>query len=252
MPSDDPLIPATRELMLESGGPDWREGALKRVSELTTLSEWVRESDPSLAQIHTMAIDSYLKAATTAAESRRFLPRSRPRSVTERIQGNLDAAEVGLLGIAPPDYLFDQLPGILAYVRRYLVPMDPRREELERVAHNMNMERDGTVRRGGKQRDFDTKKQQVEEVRRAIVTAVRGASSARLREGARVHSFKNIVRVTAVLMTLLAIGVAVAGWLKPTLMPICFVFERFGEAGLFAQLPSHCRSRPARLRPSIT
>lgn len=59
---------------------------------------------------------------------------------------------------------------------------------------------------------------------------MRAASSAALRERVRLRNFRNVVVVTTVLMTLLAIGVAVTGFLSPTLIPLCFAPEASGEA----------------------
>ena len=55
-----------------------------------------------------------------------------------------------------------------------------------------------------------------EEKRGRIVTAVRGASSAALREQLRVASFRNVLVATTVVMTLLAITVAVIGFIAAT------------------------------------
>jgi hypothetical protein len=52
-----------------------------------------------------------------------------------------------------------------------------------------------------------------------IVTAMRAASSASLREQVRVRSFRNVLLVTTAVTTLLAIVVAMVGWLYPTLIP---------------------------------
>ena len=55
-------------------------------------------------------------------------------------------------------------------------------------------------------------------------------SSAALRERVRLRSFRNVVVVTGVLMTLLAIIVALAGVFNPTLIPLCFAPEEAGQA----------------------
>ena len=51
-----------------------------------------------------------------------------------------------------------------------------------------------------------------------IVTARRAASSASLREQVWVRSFRNVLLVTTAVTTLLAIVVAMVGWLYPTLI----------------------------------
>ena len=47
---------------------------------------------------------------------------------------NLDAAEVHILNIASADYLLGQLPSLLRDVQCHLLPGDPRRQEVERIA----------------------------------------------------------------------------------------------------------------------
>src|SRR4029450_5321146 len=69
----------------------------------------------------------------------------------------------------------------------------------------------------------------LEEERGKIVTTVRAASSAALREHVRLRSFRNVVVVTAVLMALLAIGVAITGFFRPTLIPLCFAPQEAGK-----------------------
>jgi hypothetical protein len=79
-------------------------------------------------------------------------------------------------------------------------------------------------------RDLAEKKRIIEAERGKIVTTVRAASSAGLREHVRLRSFRNVVVVTAGLMTVLAIGVAVMGFVRPTLIPLCFAPEEAGVA----------------------
>jgi hypothetical protein len=59
---------------------------------------------------------------------------------------------------------------------------------------------------------------------------MRAASSAALREQVRVRSFRNVLVVTTFLLALLAIGMAVAGWISPTMIPLCFAPEESGQA----------------------
>ena len=60
----------------------------------------------------------------------------------------------------------------------------------------------------------------INDERRKISTIVRDASTEALCEHVRLRSFRNIVVATAVFMTLLALGIAIAGMVKPTLIPI--------------------------------
>ena len=66
------------------------------------------------------------------------------------------------------------------------------------------------------------RKQVVQEERGKIVTTVRAASSAKLREQVRVWSFRNVLVLTIVSMMLLATVVALVGLRSRTLIPLCF------------------------------
>ena len=66
--------------------------------------------------------------------------------------------------------------------------------------------------------------------RDAIVAATRAASSAALREQVRLRSFRLVLAITTLAMTLLALGVALTGFVKPTLIPLCFAPEEAGQA----------------------
>jgi hypothetical protein len=59
---------------------------------------------------------------------------------------------------------------------------------------------------------------------------VRAASSAALREHVRLRSFRNVVVITAIALALLATGVAITGFFRPTLIPLCFAPEESGKA----------------------
>ena len=61
-----------------------------------------------------------------------------------------------------------------------------------------------------------------QEDRETIIAVVRAASSAAEREQQRIRSFRTIVAVATLLLTVIAGLVALLGALKPTLMPICF------------------------------
>jgi len=144
---------------------------------------------------------------------------------------NLDAAEADLLNIAPPDYVLGQMPSMLQHVRCHLVSSDPRRQALERIARRLGVnDPDQSVLAAPQMFPIDQRRCIVNEERGQIVTAFRAASSASLREQVRLHSFRNVVVVTTFVMTLLAIGVAITGWLYPTLIPLCFAPEEAGAA----------------------
>jgi hypothetical protein len=225
------------------GGPlpiAWREGTLTRAKELEALRAWVladdhcREHPDALAD----AIPCHLEAARAAAklsdlDPKRRIPRLlRRASLLERAQSNLDAAEVQLLNIAPNTYVLGQMPCLLRHVQCHLVPSDPRRYEFERLARKLGIVDPShpNFPDDYKEPSLVEKLKLVEDERGTIVTVVRGASSASLRELIRLRDFRTVIMVTTAAMTILAIGIVVVGWLRPTAIPICFAPEEAGQA----------------------
>jgi hypothetical protein len=241
------------------GGPvrvAWREGTLTRAAELEALCDWVmagnsRKNDESRQndEILVSAIRRHLVSARQAAWRAELdppkwfrIPRGGP--LIERAKSNLDAAEAQLLNIAPPGYILGQMPGLLRHVQSHLPPSDPARQEFGRIAQRLGIkdpdhpllqtpgmkDPDHPLLQDAEDRDLAEKKRIIEAERGKIVTTVRAASSAGLREHVRLRSFRNVVVVTAGLMTVLAIGVAVMGFVRPTLIPLCFAPEEAGVA----------------------
>jgi hypothetical protein len=142
-------------------------------------------------------------------------------STLGRALSNLDAAEASLLRVAPDSYLAGQMPSLRNHVQRHLEPDDPRRRELERLAGRL-----GPDHPGARAAELSAI---TEQERNAIVASVRAASKAALREQLRVRSFRNVLLVTSMVMTLLAVGVAVLGFINPSAVPLCFQPEKGGQ-----------------------
>src|SRR6476659_2143687 len=222
------------------GGPvpvAWREGTLTRAYELEALCNWVtlknpRDSDCPLVT----AIKCHLDAARQAARAQQPDPRKRFRifrngSLIERETSNLDAAEAQLLNLAPPDYVLGQMPSLLRHVQRHLRSTDPGRQEFERIARSVGInDPDHPSSQNRADQDRNEKKATIDNERGTIVATVRAASSECLREQLRLRSFRNVVVITAMLMALLAVGVALTGVFNKTLVPLCFAPEESGEA----------------------
>jgi hypothetical protein len=222
------------------GGPvwvAWREGTLTRAAELEALSVWVRSRDPQRGDdVLVTAIQRHLEAAREAARVEKLNPRRRFRvfrngPLIERATSNLDAAEAHLLNLVPPEYILGQMPCLLRHVRCHLPSTDPRRQEFEVIAERLGIKDPYRPQPpNGMPSSTEEKLATVQEERRKIVTIVRGASSAALREHVRLRSFRNVVVVTATFMTLLAIAVAAMGFLQPASIPLCFAPEEAGVA----------------------
>jgi hypothetical protein len=219
----------------------WREGTLTRAKELEALCAWVtakgsRETDAGRNNDEALknAIALHLDAARQAARAEKLHPPKRFRifrngPLIERAMSNLDAAEAHILNLAPTGYVLGQMPCLLRHVRCHLPPTDPARQEFERIAQRLGI-KDPDHPQNPKELTHDEKLKTVGAERGKIVTTVRAASSAALREHVRLRSFRNVVVVTAVAMAVLAIGVAATGFFRPTLMPLCFAPEESGQA----------------------
>jgi hypothetical protein len=216
------------------GGParaPWRESALLRAKELESLCAWViRNHHPEHSDALTKGIEQHLKAARQAAEHKNPFCVPGKSSLVERAMGNLYAAEALLLNFAPAQYLLGQLPSLLNHVQRHLKPTDPRRQGLERIAQQLGVHgvQDSSPQNSA-QKLLDDKEHTIVEERGRIVTAMRGASSAALREQRRVRSFRNVLVGTTLVMAVLAVGIAMLGFFSPTMIPLCFQPERSGE-----------------------
>ena len=179
---------------------------------------------------------------TPMDSSRRFQIRifcyGRYGSLIERARSNLDAAEAHLLTLAPNSYILGQMPCLLNHVQCHLPPTDARRQEFERIAQKLGItDPDHPLLQKGKDSSPADKEAIVKAERRKIVNIVRAASSAALREHVRLGSFRNVVVITAMLMALLAIGVAITGFFRPTLIPMCFAPQEAGEVTVVC--PTH-------------
>jgi len=230
-PHDEPYT-ATAQPIEGPVRVSWREGTLTRAKELESLSAWVwRDHKPQNVEDLKKAIDLHLQAARDAAKYKRpWFRTSANGSLIERAMSNLDAAEADLLNVAPPQYLLGQMPSLLAHVQRHLDRNDPRRQEFERIAQKLGVkDPDHPLAQNVEEQELDAKKEKIKKERGKIVSAVRGASSAALREQLRVRSFRSVLVATTLLMTLLAVGVAVMGLVSPTTIPLCFQPEKSGQ-----------------------
>jgi hypothetical protein len=245
------------------GGPvsrAWREATLTRAKELEALCAWVLANNPqSNSDVLAKAILSHIEAARDAAKATRSLNKLRVfrnALLFERAMTNLDAAEVHILNVASAEYMLGQLPSLLRDIQCHLIPTDPRRQELERIAKALGVNDPDRpqARNGNPPVDPATT---IQQERGKIVTAVRGARSVALREQVRLRSFRNVVVVTTVLMFLLALGVGFLGVRSPTLIPLCFAPEEAGRAVVVcptqqSQSFSTARDAGAQAQPTTT
>lgn len=221
------------------GGPvctGWQEGTLTRASELEALtaSVWLEctglGQNSGNAEDLRAAVARHLKAARDAADHKTSLRRPYKSSLIERASSNLDAAEAHLLHLAPAAYVLGQMPSLVNHVQRHLAPTDPRRQNLEYLAARLGVKGPGPVaRRNVEEMTRAAKLEEIDLQRGAIVSAVRGASSAGLREQLKLHNFRNVVVVAILASTLLAVVLGFIGFMSPTTLPLCFQPESAGQ-----------------------
>jgi hypothetical protein len=134
------------------------------------------------------------------------------------------------------------MPSLLNHVQAHLLRTDARRQEFERIAQKLGIkDPDHPLLQKEKEPSPEDKQATLKDKRRTIINIVRAASSAGLREHIRLRSFRNVVVITAALMLLLAIGVAITGFFRPTLIPMCFAPQEGGVVTVVC--PTH-QSQP--------
>ena len=192
----------------------WREQVLTRITYLTALAEWIRRQDAPIgsggpgAQAKTAldeGIERHLAAARRATEDHSASPvRGASGSAMESAQGSVHAAEELLLRRAPASYIKGRLPDIHSDVRKHLAANDPRRIRLEKLCQtHPDVPMD-------------------ESARENIVASMAAAHSKSRKEFARVRSFRNVLLVTALILILISVALAVLGWFRPKDLALCF------------------------------
>jgi hypothetical protein len=110
-------------------------------------------------------------------------------------------------------------------VTRHLAPSDHRRRQLEQLGRRVGVCSPGDAA----EERLPTAEQQralVAAESLTIATASRAAGSAALREQMRLRSFRNVLIVATVLLTLLAATLCLIGLRSPTSLPLCFAPEQ--------------------------
>ncbi len=192
------------------GGPtgaSWREDALARIAELRMLTVMARARTTETATVAdemAATIRRHLDTAEREALARASGRAGLAGADVTRVLTNIHAAEADLLRLAPIDYLFGQLTTLQAYAREHLPARDPRRLALEAIVVSAS---------GGKLEEHQ---------RGVLVAAAREANAEARREVTRVRSFRNVLLVTALMLALAAVGVALLGILEPSALPLCF------------------------------
>ena len=192
----------------------WREHALTRVAEHRFLLIWMRSQMADVNRAALEAIETHLDAAEKAAEGSSQRGWKKIRSglsgaSVERARSQIDAAESELLRLAPDSYLLGQLPSLVAHVSCHLTATDPRRLRIEEIYERHlkgGVAGDGSAPLARVQEPPAGRLEPVE--RDAVVASVREASAQARREVTRVRSFRNLLLMAALFLTLGAVGMA--------------------------------------------
>jgi hypothetical protein len=179
----------------------WMEQALARIAEQRFVVDLLR-SQPGGAQAFNdevlRTIDDHWEAATSAVTMR-----FRRGAAVERVVSHLDAVDSEILRLGPPSYVYGQLPGVLADIKRQLPANDSRVQRITAL-----------VDRGGATlSDCD---------RDLIAATQRAASAEARRQVRRLSSFTRVLYATAGVLTIGAVAFAIVGFIGPRNLPVCF------------------------------
>jgi hypothetical protein len=178
----------------------WREQALTKIGEQRFLLEWMSQRDDAqpISDEIRRTIHDHWDAAEAAAKRR-----SRRGASVERVTSHLNAVDANLLRLAPPSYVFGQLPALLERVKKCLPEDDLRRSRLEELAKPTTTalyERD-----------------------RDLIVAARHAAAVESRhEVTRLRSFRNVLLVTAAVLAVAVTGITAFAFIWPDKVPVCF------------------------------
>jgi hypothetical protein len=184
----------------------WDEEALARAAQMYTMVRWLeKESTLDYTAPIVEAVESHLEVVRNSVhERRKWLRRALSGAAYERTMVNLDIAQAHLLRLAPPEYVRSNMPGLLIQAQSQLNPDDPRYGRLRYLD------------REAERRDLDFQE------RSFVIAILEGAAEEGRRAQMRMRDFRNIIFLAAILMGVLVITVAVLGFFRPDLLPLCF------------------------------
>jgi hypothetical protein len=194
----------------------WREQAIAEIASdefavmwLTAASRNGQRLDAEAAR----AIEAKLETAREAAVDRglswrRRLSSSLRGASVERTWGQIDAAGEALLRVAPSAFVIGHIPRIRRRVERALRADDPRRVGLEAVAQH--------------HAKFEPGAELSESEREVLVTALHAANCEARRKQSQVRSFRNMLLLCGLVLTVAAAGFGGLGYARPDLALLCF------------------------------
>jgi hypothetical protein len=193
----------------------WREQALAEIVSGEFAIKWLTGDGPNGKRLDAdtaQQIETKLETARRAAVDqglrwpRRLFSSLRGASV-ERTWGQIDAASEALLRVAPSPFVIGQIPRIRRRVERALRADDPRRAGLNTVAGRYEDAKDAELS---------------EAERELLVTALHAANGEARRKQSQVRSFRNLLLLCGLVLTIAAVGLGMLGYARPDLALLCF------------------------------
>ncbi|MEC4017582.1 hypothetical protein [Streptomyces sp. H27-D2] len=195
-----------RESAHERGLWELREALCSRINELEVLvrsNSLPGQLSPEMQPLAEQALKELQEAEGNLHHTDH--PRRLPGAHLAVSQTHFDVAHALMLRFRPSTEVQALTPGLAAFVREHLPASDQRRVQVEEIALS--------VRAGNPLDDVQ---------REMLVDAVTVARQGLLRENLRVRSFTYVVFGMSIVLTFVAVLVAVLGSLWPTIVPLCF------------------------------
>jgi hypothetical protein len=177
------------------------EQSLARIAEQGFVIDLLRRHPESADLFNKNAmrtIENHWNAAASAVGSR-----FHRGGAVERVASHLDAVDTEIMRLAPAHYVYGQLPGVLAEIKRQLPARDAR---VQRITELM---RNPPPTLSSRDRDL-------------IVATQQAASAEARRQVRRLSSFTRVLYATAGVLMLGAVIFAVVGFVGPRNLPVCF------------------------------
>jgi hypothetical protein len=223
------------------GGPSgstWREQSFSRAADYRFLARKLlpRDTESDWEVLH--AIEDRISAAEHVEPWHRRPISYLTGAAVERANSQLDGVETDLLRLAPDSYRRGQLPNLVAHVQDHLPDGDPRRTQVEAIAEAVK-KRPCTAELCSSERE-------------QLLGAVRAASLEARRSIRRVRSFRNVLLVTALILSLGVAGITLLGVLSPERIPLCFTPETADSVNVVCPTSTFSLEQSATEQPGPT
>ncbi|MFG1966578.1 hypothetical protein [Nonomuraea sp. NPDC049028] len=184
----------------------WRQRALAHITELRSQLDGLDEESPVA-----LGAQRHLKAAEEAAARKPSLAGAWSGFAVDRTWANINEAEVALLRLMPDEELPWWGSDVLARALQHLGKQDPRRAKLEQLL----LHQDGKL---------------APQDRTLAVITMQAANISAQQEKARLRSFRNTILVSTAVMAVIALVLAVVGFISPAVIKLCFHDPTTGPA----------------------